>query len=181
MPSARTVERSAFYESTALKDVKFGRELETIEEEIFSGCTSLERITIPLKDGLIAARDIFTECENLKHVDLVEREELQETIAALQLEEWRNDMIEVIESINETLRYIPTGIGVFDPEENDLAIRMWVRSVLYKIIDYKAEHRRVLDEEVAPILQFALPREIVVNNVLSFLALPSHMFEGEDV
>ena len=90
-------------------------------------------------------------------------------------------MIEVIESIDETLRYIPTGIGVFDPEENDLAIRMWIRSVLYKIIDYKAEHRRILDEEVAPTLQLTLPREIVVNNVLPFLALPSHTFEGEDV
>ena len=38
----------------------------------------------------------------MKHVDLVEGE-VHETIAALQLKEYRNDMSEVIDSINQIL------------------------------------------------------------------------------
>ncbi|KAK1737822.1 leucine-rich repeat domain-containing protein, partial [Skeletonema marinoi] len=91
LPSANIVEEDAFYYCISLTDVKFGSELERIERMAFDQCPSLERITIPLKDGMLIADDIFTGCDNLKHVDLVEGE-LHETIAALQLEEWRNDM-----------------------------------------------------------------------------------------
>ena len=76
------VERDAFFRCPALTDVKFGSKLERIKGEVFSGCYSLERITIPLKDGLITRDNIFAECDNLRHVDLVEGE-LHETIAAL--------------------------------------------------------------------------------------------------
>ena len=58
-------------------------------------------------------------------------------------------------------------------------IRWWIREILGKINRYKAEHQRILDE-AAITLQFALSRDIVMNNVLPFLALPSHTFEGED-
>ena len=47
---------------------------------------------------------------NLKHVDLVEGE-IHETIAALQLKEWRNDMSEVIDSINQILPTTTTPAG----------------------------------------------------------------------
>ena len=46
---------------------------------------------------------MFQLCESLKRVDLIERAELQETIAALQMEEWKNDMNKVIDSINQSL------------------------------------------------------------------------------
>ena len=49
-----------------------------------------------------------------------------------------------------------------------------------KVIHYQAEHQRLLYEEVATTLQLALPRDIVMNNVLPFLELPSHSFEVED-
>eukprot|EP00969_Alexandrium_andersonii_P125839 5563596-Alexandrium_andersonii.AAC.1 len=160
-------------------DATFGKELETIEAGAFYNCTSLERITIPLKDNMITEDNTFQECENLKHVDLVEGQ-IHETIAALQLEEWRNDMNEEIDSINQRLPTVDAG---FDDDDDDdyyhhvglkaLAIRMWIRSVLDKIIHYKAEHQRLLDEEVATTLQFALPQDIVMNNVLPFLELPS--------
>ncbi|KAK1737803.1 hypothetical protein QTG54_011575, partial [Skeletonema marinoi] len=91
LPSARIVDGNAFNDCTALADAKFGSKLETIEEMAFCYCTSLARITIPLKDGMINEDDIFQGCYNLKHVDLVEGA-VHETIAALQLEEWRNDM-----------------------------------------------------------------------------------------
>ena len=60
------------------------------------------------------------------------------------------------------------------------AIRTWIRSVLGKIIHYKAEHQRLLDGDVATTLQPVLPQDIVMNNVLPFLKLPSYTFEVED-
>ena len=56
-------------------------------------------------------------------------------------------------------------------------IRRWIRSVIDKINHYKAEQRRLLDEEVATKLQLALPQDIVKNNVLPFIELPTHKFE----
>ena len=86
-------------------------------------------------------------------------------------------MNEEIDSINHIL---PTTPAIFlGDDEKTQVIRAWIRSVLRKIIDYKAEHRRILGEAVAA-LQFALPHEILMNNVLPFLELPSYSFEGEE-
>eukprot|EP00984_Skeletonema_dohrnii_P028543 scaffold18581_cov183-Skeletonema_dohrnii-CCMP3373.AAC.1 len=180
LPSARIVEGWAF-SNTALTDVKFGSKLERIENLAFISCPSLERITIPLKDGMITHDSIFPGCLDLDHVDLVEGE-LHETIAALQLEEWRNDMHEEIDSINQILPTVDAGglgrdAGVFDEGGKAQAIRTWIRSVLGKITHYKAEHQRLLDEEVETTLQLVLPQDIVMNNVLPFLVLPSYTFE----
>ncbi|KAK1737814.1 hypothetical protein QTG54_011586 [Skeletonema marinoi] len=81
LPSARIVEENAFTYCQALTDVKFGSKLDRIEWAAFTVCTALERITIPLKDGIIAAADIFIGCYNLKQVDLVEGP-IHETIAS---------------------------------------------------------------------------------------------------
>eukprot|EP00984_Skeletonema_dohrnii_P012494 scaffold5077_cov162-Skeletonema_dohrnii-CCMP3373.AAC.3 len=181
LPSTRIVGEDAFAE-TALTDVKFGSKLERIENRAFDNCYSLEQITIPLKDGMITTHDgIFAGCANLKHVDLVEGA-VHETIAALHLEEWRNDMNEEIVSINQILPTVSAGgldddAGVFDEGEKAQAMRTWIRSVLGKIVHYQAEHQRLLDEEVATTLQLALPRDIVMNNVLPFVYLPSYTFE----
>jgi len=184
LSSAKIIESYAFAD-TALKDATFGSKLDRIEEAAFCYCTSLARITIPLKDGIIAAADTFIGCDNLKHVDLVEGAIL-ETIAALQLEEWRNDMSEEIVSINQILPSARAGSGwdanVRDFDEGDKArvIWTWIRSVLRRIIHYKAEHRRLLDEEAASTLQLALPRDIVMNNVLPFLDCHRDTFEVAD-
>eukprot|EP00985_Skeletonema_marinoi_P021706 scaffold13460_cov226-Skeletonema_marinoi.AAC.2 len=53
LPSAKIVEGGAFTICTALTNIKFGKALESIEEKAFFSCTSLERITLPLKDGII--------------------------------------------------------------------------------------------------------------------------------
>jgi len=88
LPSARIVERSAFAGCEALPSLKFGSKLERFEGEAFYKCTSLSQITIPLKNDLIPYYDnIFRGCAKLMQVDLVEREILRETIAALHLEE----------------------------------------------------------------------------------------------
>ncbi len=183
LPSARIVKECAFSYCKILKDVKFGKKLERIEKGAFDGCTSLERITFPFKDGMITDDDIFNECVALRQVDLVEGT-LHDTIAALQLEEWREDISAEIDSINQILPNLDAGgwdDDLYDnvPGEQARAIRMWIRSVLRKIVHYQAEHRRVLDKAAA-ILQCVLPQDIMTNNVLPFLDLPPQTFGGDD-
>eukprot|EP00984_Skeletonema_dohrnii_P007520 scaffold2735_cov75-Skeletonema_dohrnii-CCMP3373.AAC.5 len=177
LPSAKIVEECAFSNCTALTKVKFGKELESIGWRAFGRCTSLERITIPLKDGMITYDNIFRRCKKMKHVDLVEGAVLRDTTDALLLEEWRNDMKNKIGAINQILPTTPAGVYE-EMRGKAQAIRTWIRSVLHKIIDYKAQHQSLLNE-AATTLQLALPNDIVLNNILPFLKLPSHTFEGE--
>ena len=117
LPSARIVERCAFSVlQTALKGAKFGSKLERIEGRVFCGCPSLERITIPLKNGVITDDDVFMECRVFKIIALIERTLLHETIAALHLEDWRNDLSVEIDSIN----HLPTvDAGRSDDDDED--------------------------------------------------------------
>eukprot|EP00984_Skeletonema_dohrnii_P033270 scaffold29298_cov152-Skeletonema_dohrnii-CCMP3373.AAC.3 len=179
LTSVEVVGDGAFQSCEALTDAKFGNKLERFGEWAFYYCESLERIAIPFKDGMITHVNVFAECHNLKHLDLVEGE-LHLTIAALQLEEWRNDMYEEIDSINQILPDT-SARGWVDDEGQAWAIRTWVRSVLRKIVHYIAEHQRLLNEEGETTLQLVLPQDIVMNNVLPFLELPSFTFEvGND-
>ncbi len=119
----------------------------------------------------------------MKHVDLVEEGALHETIAALHLEDWRNDINEEIDSINFILPNASAGSSSYDDVdvgEKARVIRGWITSVLEKINYYKAEHERILDQEVATTLELFLQAEIVMNNVLPFLALPLHTYEVEE-
>ena len=187
LPSVRIVGIEAFDDCPALTDVKFGNKLERFERGAFCNCTSLERITIPLRDGIITDVCIFQGCKNLKHVDLVEGE-IHEIIASLNLEDWRNDINREIKSINQILPNADAGYfeyrdeDDYDDDVGDKAweIRSWIRSVLRKIIHYQAEHQRV-SNAAATTLQLALPQDIVLKNVLPFLDLPPHTFEvGDD-
>ena len=179
LPSARVVGNSAFCDCEEMTEATFSSKLERIEGLAFSDCESLERITIPLKYGLITAdaRDIlmnsFIGCGNLRQVALVEGVELHETVVALQLEEWRNDMNERINSINEVLPEIGTSTML------SYFMHMWMRAVIGKINHYQTEHQRILNE-AATSLQLVLPRDIAMNSILPFLELP-HTFEvGHD-
>mmetsp|Transcript_22544 Transcript_22544/g.34830 ORF Transcript_22544/g.34830 Transcript_22544/m.34830 type:complete len:244 (-) Transcript_22544:67-798(-) len=179
LPSAKTVGSFAFSECTALTNVIFGKELESIGWTAFYECTSLERIAIPLKEGMITADNIFQGCKKLVRVDLVEGEVLRDTIAALLLEEWRNDMNDKLGAINQSLPTTPAGDGLFDVGGKAQTVQLWISSVLSTIVQYKVRHRSYLNE-AATTLQLALPNDIVLNNVLPFLELPSFTFEGED-
>jgi hypothetical protein len=151
LPSTRIVEFGAFAVCDALADVTFGNKLERIDRIAFVICESLERITIPMKDILIAHDDIFQGCEQFKNVQ-VEGVEVEDNIAALQLKEWRNDMNKEFHSINQNLPNASAGEiswdeeGTFDAGEKAQVIRRWIRSVLDKIDHYKAEHQRMLGE-----------------------------------
>ena len=175
--SARIVKQEAFNQCRALTDVTFSQKLETVEEWAFGNCVSVERITLPLKDGIISSNCAFIGCENLRHVDLVEREELLETIAALHLENWRNDMKEEIDSINRELPSAEAGgrdeFGHDHYGGKTRKIRRWIRSVLHKINHYQVQHQHILNE-ARTTLQLVLPGDIAMNNVLPYLALPSY-------
>eukprot|EP00985_Skeletonema_marinoi_P012497 scaffold6045_cov77-Skeletonema_marinoi.AAC.1 len=175
LTSVKIVEIGAFAGCKALTKVEFGKELESIEDWAFYRCTSLERITIPLKDGIITDDDTFTGCENLEHVDLVEGEALRDTIDSLHLKEWRNDMNEGVDAINQNLLILSNrGAG-----GETRAIRRWISLVLFSIIHFKAQHRRLLDE-AATTLQHAFPKDVVLNSILPFLKLPSYTLQGEN-
>ncbi len=93
------------------------------------------------------------------------------------MEEWRNDINQEIDSINQILPTSEAGSNANDDGdyvegEKAHAIRRWIRSVLHKIMHYKAQHRRLLEEDAAPTLQGVLPQDIVMNSVLPFLELP---------
>ena len=172
LPSVREVD-DAFDGCRALTDVKFSRQLVRIESGAFNNCQSLERITFPLKDDIITNDGyfLFQVCAQLRHVDLAERAELQETFAGLHyFEDWRNDMNEEIDSINQILPNTPSGewdeeVEAWSGGRKALVIRGWIRSVLDKISHYKAS------KEVVTALQPLVPPDIAKNHVLPFLQL----------
>jgi hypothetical protein len=150
MPSIEIVEGFVFDHCENLTDVTFGNKLERFGRSVFYNCLNLRRITIPLKNGIITDDDVFQRCKTLECVDLVD--EVHETIAALQLEEWRKDMNDEIGRINQVL---PTAYTIFLPGEKTQAIQMWITLVLRKMEHYKAEHRTLL-KEAATTLELAL-------------------------
>eukprot|EP00984_Skeletonema_dohrnii_P007531 scaffold2736_cov82-Skeletonema_dohrnii-CCMP3373.AAC.10 len=179
LPSAKIVEGCAFMGCEALTKVAFSDKLESIGRVAFRRCTSLERITIPLKDGIFTYDNIFQGCKKMEHVDLVEEAVLCDTIAALLLGEWRNDMKGEVGEINQSLPTAPAGDDFDDVGGKAQAVQLWIRAVLRNIVHYKAQHHSYLNE-AATTLQLALPKDIVNKNILPFLDLPSYTFEGED-
>ena len=176
LPSIKIVEIYAFGGCTNLENAKFGKELESIGRGVFYYCTSLERISLPLKDGMIAEDSVFRECIRLNQVDLVGG--VHETIAAMLVEEWKNEMNEEIDEISQILPNTPAG-NFADFGRKTQAIRAWISSVLRKYTLNKAEHRRYVNVAAAT-LKPALPNDILFKNVLPFLELPSDTFDGEE-
>ena len=176
LPSIKILGKYAFDTCLKLINVKFGKELESIGRGTFVNCHSLECVALPLTD-VNMTDNIFLYCEKLNHIDLVGG--VHETVAALLLEEWRNDMNEEIDAINQILLNTPA--DWFDePGGKTQAIRTWIGSVLRKFVHYKGQHRRYLNEAIAA-LQPALPNDILFKNVLPFVELPSDTcLERED-
>jgi hypothetical protein len=177
LPSIKIVEINAFCHCQSLINARFGNDLESIRGA-FKYCDSLERIALPLKNGMVIDDNTFQMCGKLNHVDLIVG--VHETIDSLLIEEWKNDMNEEVDAISQILPNTPSGNNMmYDTGGKAREIRAWISSVLRKIVRYKAEHRRYLNEATA-ILQSSLPNDIVLKNVLPFLELPSYTFDGED-
>jgi hypothetical protein len=71
----------------------------------------------------------------------VEVEGIRKTISSLLLERWRDEMNQEINSINQVFPNTPAN------EKTD-AIRLWIRSVIYMMEHYKAEHSILLKENM---------------------------------
>eukprot|EP00985_Skeletonema_marinoi_P027603 scaffold22950_cov80-Skeletonema_marinoi.AAC.1 len=120
---------------------------------------------------MITRDNIFRGCGNLEHVDLVGG--IHETVAALQLKEWENDMNEEIDSIYQILPSTPAGKGWKD----DVGEKAMV--VLRKIIHYKAQHHLLLMNSAPTLERASLPKDIVIENIIPFLEPPLYTFEVE--
>eukprot|EP00577_Skeletonema_sp_RCC1716_P019326 CAMPEP_0113394276 /NCGR_PEP_ID=MMETSP0013_2-20120614/12403_1 /TAXON_ID=2843 ORGANISM="Skeletonema costatum, Strain 1716" /NCGR_SAMPLE_ID=MMETSP0013_2 /ASSEMBLY_ACC=CAM_ASM_000158 /LENGTH=325 /DNA_ID=CAMNT_0000278067 /DNA_START=73 /DNA_END=1050 /DNA_ORIENTATION=+ /assembly_acc=CAM_ASM_000158 len=151
LPSVRTVEEGAFGACRQLTDVEFGGNLETIQYRAFHSCPLLRRIAVPLKDDIFPLDPTnrytqFKYCRNLITVDLVGG--IHKTISSLLLESWRTEIIAEIDRINQDLP--STGhLGKTD------AIRGWIRTVIDRMEHYKAEHYRLLKEDMT-LLELAI-------------------------
>ena len=149
LPSASIVNEKAFSECKLLTEVKFSSQLQRVDKGVFFRCPSLERITLPLNDFIFtySNNDVFEACHNLVHADLVGGE-MHQFIAALQLEEWRNDINEEIDLINQIL---PNADWV----RKTVKISWWISSVITHLDYYEAEHRKLM-KEATTLLELAL-------------------------
>jgi hypothetical protein len=144
MPTVRTVGNEAFYGCEQLTDVELPG-VEAFGQYAFFRCVNLQRIVIPLKDNMFPLATYyrqytqFVSCENLTTVDIVGG--IHKTIASLLLESWRDEMNQEINRINQLLPNTPA-------REKTDAIRLWIRSVLARLGHYKAEHNRLLKEDM---------------------------------
>ena len=143
MPSMRTIGESAFSHCNELSDVEFGDGLRTIQYRAFRNCPELKRIALPLKDDMIKG-SVFLGCPKLATVDLVGG--IHQTVAALHLESWRNEMNN---RVNQVLRTTSSWDGKTD------AIKQWMDSVIRQLDHYKNEHHQML-KEATTLLELAL-------------------------
>ena len=130
----------------------FGKDLERIEGSAFYS-SSLRRIVIPLKYGLIIDHYSFIACPNLTRVDVLDGG-IHKTISSLHMESWRNEMEDEIDRINQTLPNIRHGKA--------RAIKQWITRVLSRIEHYKTEHRTLLKEAMT-LLELALWKAKLLN------------------
>ena len=180
MPSAKTIDRTVFDFCKEMAHVKFGNNLEQLRQQSFNNCISLERVTVPLKDGVVTAHNTFMECLKLKHADLLEEDVLRETISALLLDGWKVYMNSLVDLITWELPNAPDcGNHFYDRRHKAQVIFNWSTWVLRKIIFYKSKHHGLLNE-AATALAHSLPIDIVMNSVIPFLELPRHSFGGND-
>ena len=135
MPSIRRVCYGAFVHCAALTDVVFGQDLERIEG--YALAMQITRIAIPLKDDLIIRNNAFDYCNDLSRVDTLAGE-IHKTISSLHMEQWRNEMQDEIDRINQTLPNIRFG--------KSEAIQQWITSVLSRLDHCRSEHQIILKE-----------------------------------
>ena len=144
MPSVRTIGRGAFACCFKLSDVECGEGLRTLQLSAFYDCREMKRIALPLKDNMIG-NAVFDFCQKLTTIDLVGG--IHQTVASLHFESWRNEMMDEINRINQTLPTITLG--------KTSAIQQWMRAVIDRLDRYKAEHQQML-KEATTLLELAL-------------------------
>ena len=118
--------------------------LETVEVSAFNNCQRLTRITLPLKDDMVEDSAFYGCCL----IEVVLAGGINNTVASLHMESWRNEMKGEINRINQTLLYT-------DHWEKTQAVQQWMGSVTCRLDHYKAEHCKLL-KEATTLLELAL-------------------------
>lgn len=156
IPSGRIIGWMAFYDCISLPFIDFPEDLESIGFEAFGGCISLRRFGIPLKHNMFRWRNSFNACNSLATINVVGN--TQRTVSLLSMDEWRNDMNEEIDRINQLLleidndnQIIPEARG----ERKSKTISRWFRRTCGRLEYYKAMHKMVVNEGLA-IIDLAL-------------------------
>ena len=145
LPDIRIVGVGAFGRCYNLSYVELGDKLEIVERVAFDDCQKLERIALPLKGNMI--KDYaFLDCPMLTTVDLVEG--IHQTIASLHLENWRSELNNEINRINQIL---PTT----ETSRKTTEIQQWMEEAISQLNYYKEEHRKLL-REATTLLELAL-------------------------
>ncbi len=144
MTSVRTIGVWAFTYCSELSDLDFGEDLETIQAAAFENCHKLKRIVLPLKGNMFTGC-AFGNCSKLTAVDLVG--EIHNNVASLHLEEWRSEMMDEINRINQVLPNTDV--------QKSRAIQQWIRSVIQRLNQYKSKHHTIL-KEATTLLELAL-------------------------
>ncbi len=160
MPSIRRVGEYAFQYCNKLTDAVFSKDLERIEAYALRNCTALRSITIPLKDDLIIINNAFNLCDNLSRIDALDGG-IHETISSLHMESWRNEMLEEIDRINQTLPNIRRDFYQ-PPSRKCEAIQQWITRVLDRMEHYRSEHK-LLVKEAMTLLELALWKAKLLN------------------
>ena len=154
----RTIEECAFYNCTSIESVKFAsplrvgkyafedcekltevelpEEVKGVECGAFEFCPSLERISMPLKDGIFEDEAVYC-CEKLTTINIIGS--IHKTINYLSLESWRNEIHDEIDRVN---RVLPDA----DQKEKTHIIQQWMKSVIGVVEYCKNEHHNLIHE-----------------------------------
>ena len=145
MTTVRTIGDRAFANCSELTDLEFGEALR-IEEYAFWNCRKLKRIAVSLKGNMIGDH-VFYGCPMLATIDLVGG--IHQTVTSFHMDSWRSDMMDEINSINQSLPTTDAG------RMKTAAIQQWMETVIRRLDHYKAEHQTLL-KEATTLLELAL-------------------------
>eukprot|EP00986_Skeletonema_menzelii_P018683 scaffold26677_cov188-Skeletonema_menzelii.AAC.7 len=171
MRGVKVIEWSAFKWCTALHDVECGK-LEIIGQGAFWKCESLRSIN--LTSARIVEVEAFRECGALEDVKFGGK------LERIEMEAFRN--CKSLERIT-----IPLKDGLINDDDvfmgcENLDQVDLVEGELHETIDalHSEEWKNDMNEDIATTLEIAVSNnDIVLNNVLPFLELPSFTFELE--
>ena len=147
IPSVRIVQGFAFQHCVNMTDLEFGEALERVEESAFLNCSSLRRLAMPLKRGIISNDTVFKGCRNMTNIELVGK--VQNMISHF-MQEWKDEMNNEIGQINQVLSTVPI-------DGKTAAVQQWIGRCLDRVEHFTNEHNKSLVES-ATILELFLWR-----------------------
>ena len=138
--------RRAFGDCRDVTTVECGEKLIIIEEGAFNRCHSLKRVVIPLRNTMIGFYDGAFNCDELSTIELVDS--IHKTISSFHLDCWKNEMTQLINRVQLSLRTTPTS-------SKTTCIQNWMVSVHRSFNKYKRQHEKMI-KDASTLLELAL-------------------------